>query len=132
ELQNVEQGCELGRVGARRDKPHIVLYGPPQEQTRLLEDYAQSSRSRAHDGSLIVGIEAGNDPEHRRLAASGRADQHADQTAVEAESYIAQNFRALAGDRHNGFPDDADFKPSGAANGTRVAQGAAPTECRSR
>jgi hypothetical protein len=67
---------------------HVVENAPPFQQQRLLEHHADVARRierlrRRADANLarLVGVQAGQDFQQRRLSAAGRADQR-DQLAV--------------------------------------------------
>jgi hypothetical protein len=82
--------------------------------------------TRAHDAAAIIAVETGDDPEHRGLAAAGRADEHGHLATAEHEADVAQHLQPLAGGSYEGFLLDLDIKQRAAASGTHVVQRAAP------
>ena len=87
--------------------------------------------ARAHDSPSIVSVEAGDDPQHRGLAASGRTDQRRDLAMSERERTSRSTSRRSPEAATIGFPRDRHFKQAGAASGMRVVQRAAPGKSRS-
>src|SRR5262249_55544153 len=110
---------------------HVLLDRSPRQQARLLKYHADAAAKVPHDRALVGAIEAGDDAQHRGLATAGRSDDGGNAAARHREDDIAQHFETVAGWFRERLARDADFKPSGLASVTRVAQGAAPTRFRS-
>ena len=117
ELERVEQRGQRRRIGIRRDQPDVLFDRPPGEQPRLLEHHAQPAVRRTRDGTFEIRIEPGDDPQQRRLAATGRADQSDNLARPDAEGNATQHVQTSAGRRDVRLARDADLKPPGFASG---------------
>ena len=131
ELENVKKRHECRFADAWGNQPNVVFDSPPGKQTRFLEYHGQSASLGRDNFAVIVHIDAGDDPQHRRLAAAGGAYQHAEFPARQREGNVAQHLKRLAGRCGVSLADDANIKQFGAASATRVVQWVAPPEFQS-
>src|SRR6476659_2499854 len=108
------------------NKSHIFFDRSPGQQPRFLKYEADPRAGRTRDASLKVGVEAGENPEHRTLAATGRADQDAYFSGIEGKGDAGDHVVLLARRVPECFAGDIDFKPHGDATGITGPQMAAP------
>ncbi len=90
---------------------NIALVLSPGQEAGLLEDEAKMRRLR-HAGApadlpLEIGIEPGNQAEHRRLAGAGGADDDQDLPLGEAKCHRGEHRDGAAGE---GFAADCDLE----------------------
>ena len=79
---------------------------------------------------LIFTIEAGENPEHRALAAAGWADEDANLAGAEGKVDTGEHVVPLAGRVLIGLAFDVDLKLHGAATGINGLRMAAPARFR--
>jgi hypothetical protein len=76
---------------------------------------------------LKVGVEAGENPEHRALAAAGWTDEDANLSGIKDKGYAIDHVVLFARRVLERLADDIDLKPHGDATGKAGPQMAAPT-----
>ena len=72
-----------GGIAGRHREPDVLLDRAPGQKARLLEYDAKPARSRHMEFAPEIRIEPGRDPQDRRLAATGRADQRPERSGSE-------------------------------------------------
>ena len=96
--QHLGAGPVAGRVEARQlgGQQHVVEDGPPSEQDRRLKDHPHGG-NRTDDRAPVHGDATGrgrpqsrDDPQQRRLAAAGGADQGDQLTAIDRHADVAE------------------------------------------
>ena len=82
EIARPGPGCRHRQTDDLGRQQHVVEYGPPFQQQRLLKHHADIARGiewRARvadlDGAAVGVVKPGRDFQHRGLAAAGRPDQ---------------------------------------------------------
>ena len=76
---------------------------------------------------MKVGVEAGENPEHRALAAAGRTDQDANLSGIKRKGHAGDHVVLFARRVPERLAGDIDLKPHGDATGIAGPQMAAPT-----
>ena len=125
-LENVKQCHKCGFGYSWGDQTDVVLDRSPRKQPRFLKYHGKPAALGRDDSAVIVHVDAGDDPQHCRLAAARRAHEHADFPAGQRKGDVAEHLKRLAGRQRIGFADYANVKQFGAANVTRVVQWVAP------
>ena len=119
-----------GFIGLRRGKPYIFFDRPPGQQPRLLEHHADPCAGRTRNASQIVGVKAGENPQHRALAAAGGTDEDADLSGLERKGDAGEHVVLSARRAPEGLAGDIDLKPHGDATAMPGLQTAAPARFR--
>ena len=121
-----EQGCDLGFARVGCGETHVVLDAAPRQEPRLLKHHARSDMGRDVNGAFVVAIEAGENAQQRRLAATGRPDERAGLAFLKRERKIGDDWSALSRGGAKGLFSDARFKPHAVATGRHDVQRVAP------
>ena len=126
EAEHGEQGRDLGFADVGRGETHVVLDAAPRQEPRLLKNHAHSSVRWDVDCALEIAIEAGENAQQRRLAATRRPDQRAGLAFLKRERKIGDDWSALSRGGAERLFSDARFKPHAVATGRHDVQRVAP------
>ena len=120
-----------GGIACRQCQPDVLLDRAPGQKAGFLKYDAKPTGSGGTEFATEIRIEPGRDPQDRRLAASGRADQRAERSRLEPKLQAANDLDRRAVGRQEGLRIDAKFKRGGVASGLRVVQAVVPKGFRS-
>jgi hypothetical protein len=120
----VSTALKVSLHGQGRNKPHIFR-PTARAAAAVLEHHADPCADRRETRPKVV-VEAGENPEHRTLAAAGWADEDAYLSGIERKADAGDHVVLFARRVPERLAGDIDLKPHGDATGIAGPQMAAP------